>query len=289
MHPILKNSSLNNSIVIKTKHITLSSPWIWLVPLISLSGLIIVWLSGSNQSLFLWLNELGKNSAGTLFWANATILGDTLIAFALLSPFVRRRPDVVWALIIAAIFATFWVHGIKYFIGHPRPGAVLSKEAFNVIGVHLRGGSFPSGHTTTAFVLAGVICCLRIHPALSWIALGLAVLTGISRAVVGAHWPADIFAGAFGGWTTAVIGVMLYQQTSKRKPWGTQQPGQIFLNAGLLLVAGTLLFYNNGYPSSMAFQYSLATITIVIIIYNFSQLLPGTNKNKTDAGNNEQH
>lgn len=247
-----------------------------MVPLISIAGLIFVWLTDTNQSLFLWLNHLGKNNAAALFWANTTILGDTLIAFALLSPFVRRRPDVIWVIVIAAILAIFWVHGLKYFIGHPRPGAVLSKEAFNVIGVHLRGGSFPSGHTTTAFVLAGVISCLRIHPALSWVVIALAVLTGISRAAVGAHWPMDIFAGAFGGWLTAIIGVMSYRKLSENKPWGTQLPGQVFLNTGLLLVAISLFFYNNGYPSSMVFQYGIAVIALVIIGYNFSKLLSGS-------------
>lgn len=268
----------------KKNNITLSSPWIWVVPLVSMTGLAIVWLTGANQDLFLWLNALGTNSTASVIWANITILGDTLVAFALLSPFIRRRPDVIWAIIIAAIFAMFWVHGLKYFIGNPRPGAVLPKDMINIIGVHLRGGSFPSGHTTTAFVLSGVICTLRLHPALSWIALILAILTGISRAAVGAHWPMDIFAGAFGGWLTAVIGVISYRKLSEKKPWGTQRPGKIFLNAGLFLIALTLFFYYNGYPASIAFQNTIGAITIIITVYNFSQLLflanEKTNKQK---------
>lgn len=259
-----------------TDHISLASPWTWAVPLSSVVGLTVVWVTGTNESFFLLLNSLGQGKASALFWANVTILGDALVAFALLSLFVRRRPEIVWALIIAAVFATFWVHGLKYFIGHPRPGAVLSNEMINVIGVKLRGGSFPSGHTTTAFVLAGVICNLRIHALLSWTALLLATLAGISRATVGAHWPMDIFAGAFGGWLTAIIGVMLFQHLATRKQWGNHIPGQLVFHAGLLMIAISLFFYDNGYPTSLPFQYAIAVIAILVIAYNFTQTLQRT-------------
>ncbi|WP_455198418.1 phosphatase PAP2 family protein [Kaarinaea lacus] len=257
----------------KINPVNLASPWTWAVPLLSLAGLIIVWLSGSNESLFLLLNGLGKGDSGTLFWANATILGDTLMAFTLLSLFARRRPDVIWALLIAALFAALWVHGIKYVIGEARPGAVLSKDVINVIGVSLRGGSFPSGHTTTAFVLAGVICLLRINPVISWIAILLATLAGMSRSVVGAHWPIDIFAGALGGWLTAIIGVMLFQRLASYKQWQTHIPGQLVFNIGLLIIAINQFFYNNGYPTSLPFQYTVAAIAILVIVYNFSQMI----------------
>lgn len=261
---------------------SIGNPWVWAVPVFSFVGLIVVWLTGVNESLFFLLNSLGQNDTGAVFWANITILGDTLVAFALLSLFVRRRPEIVWVLLIAAVLATFWVHGLKYLVGNPRPAAVLSNDLINVIGVNLRGGSFPSGHTTSAFVLAGVISCLRIHPLLSWIALLLASLTGISRAVVGAHWPMDIFAGALGGWLTAVLGVILFQQLARHKQWGQHIPGKMVFNIGLLLIALTLFFYNNGYPTSFPLQYLIGTIAILMIMYNFSQLLKRQSSNKTN-------
>lgn len=271
------------------KHtISFSSPWIWAVPLVSVTGLFTVWISGTNESLFLLLNSLGHSTTGALFWANATILGDTLLAFALLSLFVRVRPEVVWILIIAAVIATFWVHGLKYFIDHPRPGAVLSGDVINIIGVNLRGGSFPSGHTTSAFALAGVICILRIHPLLSWIAILLAALAGISRAAVGAHWPMDIFAGAFSGWLMAVIGVLLFQQLAQRKQWQTHIPGKLFFNTGLLIIAISLHFYDSGYPASLPFQYTVATMAILVIVYNYSQILFHSKNIKSDPGSHDE-
>ena len=144
---------------------TLRSPLTWAVPTVSLIGFVIVWLNGFNEEFFLWLNDLGRSSFSKILWANITILGDTLVAFALLSPFARKRPDILWALLIAAVFATFWVHGLKPIIEHLRPAAVLSNDLIHIIGITLHKGSFPSGHTTTAFTLAGVICLSRTHPA----------------------------------------------------------------------------------------------------------------------------
>ena len=238
---------------------------------------------GINESLFLSLNNLGKSQVSALFWANTTTLGDTMLAFALLSLFVRRRPEVIWAILISALFAIFWVHGLKFLIGNPRPPAILSSDVINVIGVHLRGGSFPSGHTTTVFIIAGVICNLRINTLLSWTVLLLAILTGVSRAVVGAHWPMDILGGAFGGWVIAVISVMLYRLLAERKQWRNQVPGQLVFNTGLLGIAIALFFYDNGYPTSRPFQYTIATMAILVITYNFLKELLDKKSNNTNT------
>jgi membrane-associated phospholipid phosphatase len=271
----------------KKNSLHFTSPWAWAVPLVSILGLITVWLLGINENLFLSLNNLGKGRVAALFWANITTLGDTMLAFALLSLFVRRRPEVIWTVLITAIFAIFWVHGLKFLINNPRPAAILSGDVINIIGVHLRGGSFPSGHTTTAFIIAGVISNLRINTLLSWIVLLLAILTGLSRAVVGAHWPMDILGGASGGWVIAVISVMLFRQLAARKQWEHHVPGQTVFNTGLLFVAVALFFYDNGYPTSRPFQFTIATMAILVIAYNFLQaLLQAKNKRINTNENN---
>jgi len=249
----------------------------WAVPAVSLIGFVIVWLNGFNQDFFLWLNGLGRGEYSEIAWANITILGDTLVAIALLSPFVRKRPDIIWALLIAAIFATLWVHGLKPLIEHLRPAAVLSNDLIHIIGVTLHKGSFPSGHTTTAFTLAGVICLSRTHPAIMVTALTLAILAGLSRAVVGAHWPMDIFAGAFGGWLAALIGVLLFKKLANSKNWAdpahnqspSQLPGCMVFNVGLLLITLSLFVHDSGYPASQPFQVVVAIICMSIIVVNF--------------------
>jgi len=196
-----------------------------------------------------------------MFWANATIFGDTLIAFSLLGLFARKRPDIVWALLLAALFATAWVHILKPLFDNPRPLAALGADMVNVIGVELRRNSFPSGHTTTAFTLAGIICLRGVHPVLAITALLLATLAGISRAVVGAHWPLDILAGAFGGWIAAALGVALANKWTV--PMG--KSSQTIIGLVLLACGLTLLFwYDVQYPA-VGLQVGIAVASVLSV------------------------
>ncbi|NOX75955.1 MAG: phosphatase PAP2 family protein [Gammaproteobacteria bacterium] len=196
-----------------------------------------------------------------MFWANATLLGDTLVAFSLLGLFARKRPDIVWALLLAAVFATAWVHILKPLIDNPRPLAALGADMINVIGVELRSNSFPSGHTATAFTLAGIICLRGVHPALAVSVLLLATLAGISRAVVGAHWPLDILAGAFGGWIAAVIGVALSRQWVV--PMGrTAQSGIAFV---LLACGLALLFWHDVQYPAVVLPTGIGVISVLSV------------------------
>jgi undecaprenyl-diphosphatase len=64
--------------------------------------------------------------------------------------------------------------------------------------------SFPSGHATTAFALAALLSLW--YPRWTEAFFGLAVLVGVSRIVLGSHFPSDVLAGALLG-TTVVLGM----------------------------------------------------------------------------------
>lgn len=240
------------------------SPWLWAVLAISLVGAGAIWQLELNQTLFLFLNALGRSEIGGQFWVNATLLGDTLVAFTLLGLFAQRRFDIVWALLLSALFTTAWVHGLKNLLEVLRPLAVLGADTVHVLGIPLHKHSFPSGHTATAFTLAGIICLQRVPPVFAACALLLAILAGLSRAVVGAHWPLDILAGAFGGWLCAGIGVLLAQR------WPT--PQKAVVRSGIILVllicALSLLggLHDSGYPQTRPLQIligGLATLSLL--------------------------
>lgn len=211
---------------------------------------VIVAALGANAPLFLALNKLGP-ATSDLLWENITVLGDGMVAFALCLPLWRRRPDLLWALAFLALFGTLWVHGMKPLLDVARPPAVLG-DAVHVIGRLYKAHSFPSGHATTAFALAGLLSLGIASRA--WMAafVGVATLVAISRAVVGVHWPLDILAGAFGGWLCAVLAVWLGRRTRDfGERAGAQWTLALLLAAcALALIAG----YPDDYPQAVAFQ-----------------------------------
>jgi membrane-associated phospholipid phosphatase len=235
---------------------------VWLPPVLSLFGILLIVATGTNQALFQVLNRSATLSGDGL-WAYLTLLGDTLVALVLLAPLVRQRPELLKAMLFAVVFATLWVHLLKPLLDHPRPLAVLAPEQVHLIGKALYRHSFPSGHTTTAFALAGIYVLSRVHPLLAAASLTLAVLAGLSRAAVGVHWPLDILAGAFGGWLSVVLGMGL----ARRIAW---RPGRWTRLGVMLVLSGCalalLIGRDLGYPQAIALQMLIGLFGLVVLL-----------------------
>lgn len=242
-----------NLFLATSPRIPLQSPRVWLLPLLCLVGMAWVAGNGNNQALFLALNGLAAQGPETP-WAWFTALGDTLTAFCLLLALARHRPELVLAGMIAALLATFGTHVPKNVFDIPRPAAVLG-DAVHVIGHVLKSGSFPSGHTVTAFTLAAVVGGFALSRRLTLGLVALAALIGFSRVAVGAHWPLDVLAGAAVGWLSGLGGLALARRV--KPAW---KPG-IALALELLLVASALalLFsHDSGYPQAEPLERGIA-------------------------------
>jgi membrane-associated phospholipid phosphatase len=222
----------------------------WLVPALAAGGFVLVFLTGSNRSLFLALNHLGP-ATSDLFWANITLVGDATVAFALCLVLWRRRPELLWAAALVALFGTAWVHGLKPLFDVARPPAVLG-DAVHVIGRAYKAHSFPSGHATTAFAIGGLFFLGARSIALRGAILVVVLVASASRSVVGVHWPLDILAGAFGGWLSAVLGLALAEKTRR---WGTRPAVQwvLALLVGACAVA-LVLGHPDDYPDALLFE-----------------------------------
>jgi 4-amino-4-deoxy-L-arabinose transferase-like glycosyltransferase len=208
---------------------------VWGLPMAVLAGLTAVVLLGVNEAGFLALN---RHRLPDRLWALFTTMGDSLTAFCLLLAVARRRPDIAAAGLIAAVFATLFTQAPKHLLDVARPAAVLG-DAVHVIGPLLKHNAFPSGHTASAFVMLALAAAFLRHRSWFLILLPLAALVGISRIAVGAHWPADVLAGAGVGWVAGMTGV-----------WLAQGMGLKSLNLwakGFLLLAA--IYYLTGYDS----------------------------------------
>lgn len=102
---------------------------------------------------------------------------------------------------------TLWlvVELIKLLVRRSRPHIRLLQT--RIVGYQMRGRSFPSGHTSQSFFTATLIV-QYFHPDM-WLVIILnliALLVGITRMYVGAHYPRDVLAGAILGSAWGLLG-----------------------------------------------------------------------------------
>jgi undecaprenyl-diphosphatase len=111
---------------------------------------------------------------------------------------IWRRPWFLVVVLAADLSADLISLALRQLIGRDRPFLVYPDPAPLVHPPST--GSFPSGHSATAFACATVIA--GASPRLAVPAYVLAALVAWSRVYVGVHWPLDVIGGA-------VLGVLV--------------------------------------------------------------------------------
>jgi membrane-associated phospholipid phosphatase len=175
---------------------------LWLLPAVAWLGLALVWIADVDTTWTLGLNAWGTGLAHWP-WIQLTTLGDGAVLAALLAPWLARRPDVLRALLVSALAVTLVTRLGKVLIDAPRPPVVLGVEALEILGPLRKRHAFPSGHTGAAFAMAALVWLGTRRRDARVAALAVAAGVGLSRVVVGAHWPRDVLAGAGVGWIVA--------------------------------------------------------------------------------------
>lgn len=199
-----------------------------------MAGLALVWLAmllagagDADRSVLLalyaadepWLalGAVGLTKLGN--WTSVvavTIAGAAWLAY-------RRRAYAAALLLIASFSGRLLVIFQKAYFARLRP-----EENLRLVEVHYQ--SFPSGHSansmiaylTLALLLFGDSRHRRIAVAA---ALALSLLIGLSRPMLGVHWPSDVVAGwAFGLFWVLLLFALSSRWNAKRQPWPDADP-----------------------------------------------------------------
>lgn len=125
-----------------------------------------------------------------------------------------NRPWSALAFVVASALAAGVCQLLKALVDRPRPAEIL---------LPLDNGSFPSGHTTNAAVIA-VSLGLLLRRAWVW-AAGMIYLVAmaLSRTYLGAHWLTDTLGGALLGAAVAVLVWCLLLPKLRVEPVGARR------------------------------------------------------------------
>ncbi|HEY6861646.1 MAG TPA: phosphatase PAP2 family protein [Pseudolabrys sp.] len=153
------------------------------------------------------ITDYGKS--GWFLWP----LGLLFIALAALPSALTRFSQRVLAAIMVRIGFLFtaiavpslFVTIVKRMIGRARPmvGGSLDPFLFSPFAWHPAYAGLPSGHATTAFAV--LVAFGTLWPRARTVLLIYALLIAVSRVIVNAHYPSDVFAGALVGMAGAIL------------------------------------------------------------------------------------
>jgi undecaprenyl-diphosphatase len=129
-------------------------------------------------------------------------LGLGLLAAAWLAFRGRRRSALFLAAIV--LLERLSVDGLKIATARPRPDLEL-------LPFMPASFSFPSGHSANSMAVFTAIAFIAVPPAWRrialFVAIGVAIVIGITRIFLGVHWPSDVIGGW--AWGLFVVGLAL--------------------------------------------------------------------------------
>ena len=178
----------------------------------SLVAISLVW--SASQRLDAWVFLSFNLRWARPHWLDRIMLGFTQVGNGLTNLaiavilFLASQRYLAYELILGTLTLWLVVELVKFLIHRSRPFIRLTQA--RIVGYRARGRSFPSGHTSQVFFMA-TLMVQHFHASL-WAAIllyAMALLVGITRMYVGAHYPRDVLAGAILGSAWGLLGVIV--------------------------------------------------------------------------------
>lgn len=143
----------------------------------------------------------------TRFGGAPYLFGILLIAIAWLAYARRWRSAISLAAIVLG--GRIAVELLKLAIGRPRPH-------FSPYPVEIASLSFPSGHAANSMItflaLALIAAPAKYRAPAIAAAIAVSVLIGVTRPLLGVHWPSDVV----GGWAFGIAWVVMGAELTRR-------------------------------------------------------------------------
>lgn len=150
-------------------------------------------------SVKMWL--LASFAAVVVFFVYKAIKNENDFRYA----FVKIKNSYVFYVFCSVVLAVIMTGVIKLLVGRARPLLfdALGVVEFNSWSCNDIFHSMPSGHSAASF--AALVMLGMLFPRVKCLTWMLAIIIGVSRVYVGAHWPMDVLLGAFIGMICADV------------------------------------------------------------------------------------
>ena len=173
---------------------------------------IIIFINNNSQYFYVDIFRIITTAGDATFWLLFASAGIIFCIYIRRTQYlVPYHPKLKIYLLQLTFITSTWLlsgvlhHFIKIVLGRYRPRYLFSDNWYGIdpLNFNIAHNSFPSGHTQTIFAIT--IGLTLLYPRLGIFLVPLAILVGISRVVLIAHYPSDVLFGAYLGIATAIL------------------------------------------------------------------------------------
>lgn len=165
----------------------------------------------------LWFNFY-RNEFLSIFFRQITHFGEWYFIAAVVLYLIYKKSSSLKFFTLGFLIQLVLSQMFKRFFDAPRPLMFFGESKLILIedAPKLYHHSFPSGHTTTAFfIVFWLVLFFRLNKTLSSFLIILAILVGVSRIYLLAHFKEDVLFGSLLGVFSALIPYYLFEEKKK--------------------------------------------------------------------------